>query len=48
MILKHLALICSSEKKSDKFYQNLLGLQKSVPKTISPSLSPVYLLINSL
>ena len=39
MILKHLALTCSSEEKSDKFYQNLLGLQKSAPKTIPPSLS---------
>ena len=39
MILKHLALTCSSEEKSDKFYQNLLGMQKSAPKTIPPSLS---------
>jgi catechol 2,3-dioxygenase-like lactoylglutathione lyase family enzyme len=39
MILKHLALTCSSEENSDKFYQSLLGLKKSAPKTIPPSLS---------
>jgi len=39
MIFKHLALTCSSEEKSDKFYQNLLGLTKSVPNTLPPALS---------
>jgi|SRR5210317_745007 len=39
MILRHVALTCSSEEKSDKFYKNLLGLQKSEPKTIPPTLS---------
>jgi len=39
MILRHLALTCSSEERSDKFYKNLLGLQKSEPKTIPPTLS---------
>ena len=39
MILRHVALTCSSEEKSDKFYQNLLGLQKSATKTVPPALS---------
>jgi len=39
MILRHVALTCSSEEKSDKFYKSLLGLQKSQPKTIPPALS---------
>ena len=47
MILRHIALTCSSEKISDKFYKNLLGLQKSDPKTIPPSLSKALFDINS-
>jgi len=39
MRLKHVALTCSSEEKSDKFYQGLLGLEKSEPKTIESTLS---------
>lgn len=39
MIIRHIALTCSSEQNSDKFYQDLLGLKKSKPKTIPPSLS---------
>ena len=39
MILRHVALTCSSEEKSDKFYKSLLGLQKSEPKIIPPALS---------
>ena len=39
MILRHVALTCSSEEKSDKFYKNLLGLQKSQPKSIPSALS---------
>ncbi|MGD2188148.1 MAG: hypothetical protein PVI71_18605, partial [Desulfobacterales bacterium] len=39
MILRHAALVCSSEKKSDRFYKNLLGLEKSEPKTLPLSLS---------
>ena len=31
--LKHIGLVCSSEKKSDKFYQELLGFEKLEPKT---------------
>lgn len=47
MILRHLALTCSSEERSDKFYKNLLGLQKSDPKTIPPALSKALFDINS-
>ena len=47
MILRHLALTCSSEEKSDKFYKSLLGLQKSEPKTIPPALSKALFDINS-
>jgi catechol 2,3-dioxygenase-like lactoylglutathione lyase family enzyme len=47
MLLRHVALTCSSEEKSDKFYQDLLGLQKSEPKTIPPSLSKALFDINS-
>jgi catechol 2,3-dioxygenase-like lactoylglutathione lyase family enzyme len=41
------ALTSSSEKKSDKFYKSLLGLQKSAPKTIPPALSKALFGINS-
>ena len=47
MILRHVALICSSEEKSDKFYKNLLGLQKSEPKTIPPALSKALFDVDS-
>ncbi len=47
MILRHVALTCSAEEKSDKFYKNLLGLQKSTPKTIPPALSGALFDINS-
>jgi len=47
MILRHVALTCSSEEKSDKFYKNLLGLQKSEPKTIPAALSKALFAINS-
>ena len=39
MLLKHAALACSSEENSDKFYQDLLGLNKSEPKTLPADLS---------
>jgi catechol 2,3-dioxygenase-like lactoylglutathione lyase family enzyme len=38
MQLKHVALACSSEEKSDRFYSDLLGLQKVGSKTISSAL----------
>ena len=47
MILRHVALTCSSEEKSDKFYTSLLGLQKSEPKTIPPTLSKALFDIDS-
>jgi catechol 2,3-dioxygenase-like lactoylglutathione lyase family enzyme len=47
MILRHVALTCSSEEKSDKFYKSLLGLQKSEPKTIPSALSKALFDINS-
>ena len=39
MLLRHVALICSSESKSDRFYKNLLGLEKSEPKILPAALS---------
>ena len=39
MLLKHVALVCSSEEKSDKFYENLLGLKKIRSKIIPSTLS---------
>jgi catechol 2,3-dioxygenase-like lactoylglutathione lyase family enzyme len=47
MILRHVALTCSSEKKSDRFYKNLLGLKKSEPKTLSSSLSKAIFNVDS-
>ena len=47
MILRHVALTSSSEEKSDNFYQALLGLKKSKPKTIPPALSKALFDINS-
>lgn len=39
MLLRHAALTCSSEKNSEKFYESLLGLKKSEPKTLPPALA---------
>jgi catechol 2,3-dioxygenase-like lactoylglutathione lyase family enzyme len=39
MILQHVALTCSSEKNSDRFFKNLLGLEKSEPKILARFLS---------
>jgi len=39
MRLKHVGLTCSSEDNADKFYRNLLGLNKSEPKTLGSNLS---------
>ena len=39
MILRHVALTCSSEKNSDRFYKDLLGLEKSEPKNLPGPLS---------
>jgi catechol 2,3-dioxygenase-like lactoylglutathione lyase family enzyme len=39
MILRHVALTCSSEENSDRFFKNLLDLQKSEPKILPGSLA---------
>ena len=39
MLLKHVGLTCSTEENSDKFYKDLLGLNKSDPKTLPSALS---------
>ena len=39
MLLRHVALACSSENNSDRFYKDLLGLQKSEPKILPAALS---------
>ena len=39
MILRHVALTCSSEENSDRFFKKLLGLEKSEPKILSGSLA---------
>jgi catechol 2,3-dioxygenase-like lactoylglutathione lyase family enzyme len=39
MILKHVGLACSTEDNADKFYRDLLGLNKSEPKILPLDLS---------
>ena len=39
MILRHVALTCSSEENSDRFFKNLLDLEKSEPKILPRSLA---------
>ncbi|MEJ2164721.1 MAG: VOC family protein [Desulfobacterales bacterium] len=39
MILKHVGLACSTEENADKFYRDLLGLNKSEPKILPLDLS---------
>ena len=39
MILRHVALTCSSEENSDRFYKDLLGLERLEPKILPSSLS---------
>ncbi|MCP4628569.1 MAG: VOC family protein [bacterium] len=39
MLLKHAGLTCSTEDNADKFYRDLLGLNKSEPKTLPLDLS---------
>lgn len=38
MFLNHIAVYCSSEKQSDTFYGDLLGLKKSNPKILPGAL----------
>jgi catechol 2,3-dioxygenase-like lactoylglutathione lyase family enzyme len=47
MLLRHAALNCSSEKNSDQFYKNLLGLEKSEPKTLARALSKAIFNLDS-
>jgi catechol 2,3-dioxygenase-like lactoylglutathione lyase family enzyme len=53
MLLKHIGLVCSSEKNSDNFYKNILGLKKmhsrAVPRTLAQqifNLDVEYTIIN--
>ena len=39
MKLKHVGLVCRGEAAADRFYRDLLGLQKSEPRKISASLA---------
>ncbi|QTA86467.1 VOC family protein [Desulfonema magnum] len=39
MVLKHIALVCSSEENSDKFYETLLGLEKKNTRMVPSQLS---------
>ena len=39
MVLQHTGLVCSSEEKADRFYQELLGLEKLNVKTLPAELS---------
>ena len=38
MLLKHAGLTCRTEDHADKFYRDLLGLNKSAPKTLPADL----------
>lgn len=46
LIVKHTALVCASEENADNFYQKLLGLKKSGPKTLPQNLSATIFGIN--
>ena len=39
MLLKHVGLTCSSQEKADKFFQDLLGLNKKEPKMLPADLT---------
>jgi len=47
MILRHVALTCSSEINSDRIFKNLFGLQKSEPKILPRSLSEAIFNVDS-
>ena len=47
MLIRHTALTCSSEKRSDRFYKDLLGLQKSEPKILPMPLSKAIFNVDS-
>jgi len=46
MKINHVALIATSEEKADRFYFDILGLKKAVPKTVEASLSLVLFNLN--
>lgn len=46
-MLQHVAVTCSSEKKADRFYKNLLGLEKSGPKILASSLCMAIFRVDS-
>ena len=39
MLLKHVGLVCRTEDHADRFYRDLLGLNKSEPKKLTSDLS---------
>ena len=39
MNLRHVALVCSTVEKADRFFAGLLGLKKSEPKTLPRALA---------
>jgi catechol 2,3-dioxygenase-like lactoylglutathione lyase family enzyme len=47
MKLRHVGLTSSSEKNSDKFFMELLGLEKLEPKTLPAPLSQALFHVNS-
>ncbi|MEJ2731805.1 MAG: VOC family protein [Deltaproteobacteria bacterium] len=47
MILRHVALTCSSEKNSDRFYKDLMCLEKSEPKNLPMPLSKAIFKIDA-
>ncbi len=47
MILRHIALTCSSENNADGFYKNLLDLEKSKPKILAKPLSKAIFNVDS-
>ena len=38
-VFKHTALVCRSEKRADRFYRDLLGLEKAEPWSLPPALA---------
>jgi catechol 2,3-dioxygenase-like lactoylglutathione lyase family enzyme len=47
MVLRHVGLTCGSEDNADRFYKDLLGLEKSESKTLPASLSKSIFNIDS-
>ncbi len=47
MIMRHAALTCSSEQRSDRFFKDLLGLEKEKPKTLAVSLAKAIFNVNT-